>query len=218
MRNLAQTAGLAGACVLAAPAAQACLDPRDLLAARYEPVAVRSASNVATTAEARPPVNPGAISFRPDLVWHDGRTCADWTLEPESRAMVVEPDPMLSDAEVGPLNGPDHRLDAEFALVCRDLGGWTAQFRMVDRRTLVTSTPNGAQWLVFQTPLPQAELVRFQDQLRDMKFLAGPSSGELDEATRRAAAAYAEYRGAAYRFETPVVSENLLDLRPPAAN
>jgi hypothetical protein len=217
MRQRILSSCLAGLAILGAPAAQACIEPRDLLAARYQPAAIRAASGVATTAEARAPLTPGAIVFRPDLAWHDGRTCKDWVMEPSSRAMVEVPDPNLSDAEIGPVNGPDHRLNASYVLACRDaLNSWEAPFRMIDRTILVTPNANGGNWLVFAVPPSTAELIRFQDQLRDMKFLNAPSTGAFDTATRTAAARYAKYRGAGFRFDPPVLSKNLMDLRPPA--
>ena len=69
---------------------------------------------------------------------------------------------------------------------------------------------NGALNAVLEKPLEPEEVRRLQVILKETGNLEGNVTGVLDQETREAIASWAEFRGAAYRFADPVISENLL--------
>ena len=213
LRALRLTATL-GAITMAGVGASLACEPTPL-AGEYPFLAARAASGVAGPLTTPP--RPRSLNFGKTLTWHDGRTCRAWSARVVKERPAGLDDPLLSDLQVGPINGPDHRINRTVEVVCQDAASpWRTTLTLVDERTLVMPTPNGTQNLVFSRPLERSRLVEFQRQLKDMKFLTSPPSGRDDAATRRAAAAYAQYRGAAHRFEPPAITENLIDLRPPS--
>lgn len=179
---------------------------------RFVAIAQRRASGVAAPLSQADAAG-GVVNFGTLLTWLDGTQCMDWQATALPEVPFDISDPMLSDVVLGPLEGPtsdgDRRLMTPLNISCgeREL----ARVLVVDPHVLVVTSPNGGTYTVLEKPLTGSEVRRFQTQLKDMKFYLAEPTGVLDEPTRSAAAAYAEYRGAAYRFEPVAIAENLLD-------
>ena len=185
----------------------------------YRVVALRNASDVATTAHP----NVGAewvdqhVSFNEGkLTWLGGQTCKLWSVRKSVSRVIMLEDPNLSDVVIPPVDSTtssgDKRVNMPVDLLCQDHGERIlASFVIVDARVLVTSTANSTVNLILEQPLTEKQVRKFQEQIRDMKFYDGMISGKLDAATLRGVASYAQYRGAAYRFFRTVITENLLD-------
>jgi hypothetical protein len=184
------------------------------LSGRYLLAAHRRASNVAAPLDA--PLwkaQPGEVEFGTDLRWPDGSVCPDWQAVALAQTPLDLSDPMLSDVMLGPHPGPrstgDKRLNQAFEIRCA--GVRSLPLVAVDDRVVIIPSPDGASYAIFERPLGAEQVRHLQRQLRDMKFYDGEPTGSLDEPTREGIAAYAEYRGARYRFSPPVITENLLD-------
>lgn len=153
------------------------------------------------------------VSFGETLIWWDGKKCESWTAKPTDERVLPLNDPNLSDTQLPPVDGPvsagDRRLNAGWSLTCD--GEPLGVLLQVDRRVLVVPTKSGVTNLILEKPLQPEETFAFQKQLKSMKFYSGAPSSEWDEDSVYAVAAYAEYRGAKYRFARPAVTENLLD-------
>ena len=65
---------------------------------------------------------------------------------------------------------------------------------------------SGTAYRIFERALTPAQTRTFQAQLQDMKFLERDASEKWDDSARQAVSAYAEYRGAEYRFSIWLVS------------
>lgn len=181
----------------------------------YEIVAVRRASDVAGPVEDATvaDVIGKTVSFDETLQWLDGRVCAQWRAEKRTDPAVNFSDPILSDTQVGPIDGQrstgDKRLNDGFDLICGD--GVVASLARVDNRVLVTSSASGVHYFILEKQLAGAAIKAFQTHLASMKFFNDAPKESWDEVSLRAVAAYAEYRGAKYRFRRPAITQNLLD-------
>ena len=185
----------------------------------YQVIALRNASDVATTAD------PGAgaewleqrASFAEgQLTWLGGQTCELWSVREAEIPVITLEDPNLSDLAIPPVDSEassgDKRVNMPVDLICQDDGEQIlGSFVIIDARVLVTSTSNSTVNLILEQPLTEEQVRKFQAQLKDMKFYEGEITGELDEATLRSVGSYAEYRGSAYRFFRTAITENLLD-------
>lgn len=183
------------------------------LSGSFVPIAQRRASSVAAPLAPDHAAPVETASFGATLTWIDGTRCAEWHAVPLQESPLDVGDPILSDLALGPLDGPasegDRRLNLSVEIRCGERT--IARLLIVDRLVAVTASANGAIYTILQKTLAADETKRFQAQLKDMKFYLGDATGILDEETAAAAAAYAEYRGAAYRFAPVAVTENLLD-------
>jgi hypothetical protein len=184
------------------------------LSGKYRMAAHRRASNVAAPLDAWSwKAEPGDVEFGAELRWPDGRVCEDWQAVALAEMPLDLSDPILSDVTLGPHPGPrstgDHRLNQAFEIRCG--GERHLPVVAVDDRVLIMPSPDGASYAILERPLETEQIRRLQQQLRDMKFYHGEPTGALDDATWQGIAAYAEYRGARYRFSPPIITENLLD-------
>ncbi len=153
------------------------------------------------------------LSLAESLTLPDGSGCPSWSAAQADGPAVNIADPILSDTQIGPIDSTrsagDRVLNRSLELRC---GAESALVVLqVDRRVLVTSSPSGLSYLVFEAPLNSTQLQALQGQLQSMKYLEEEPSGEWTDATRSALAYYAEYRGAEYRFHRAAITENLLD-------
>lgn len=197
-------------------------DERDAVPApsgEYKVVALRNASDVATTA------NPGAgrkwldqrVSFgEGQLTWLGGKTCELWSVREADSPVLTLEDPNLSDLAIPPVDSitssGDKRVNVPVDLVCQDNGEeMLGSFVIIDARVLVASAPPWSVNFILEHPLTEDQVKKFQAQLKDMKFYDGEITGKLDEATLRSVGFYAEYRGSKYRFFRTAITENLLD-------
>jgi hypothetical protein len=153
------------------------------------------------------------VSFGETLTWWDGRTCESWAAEPMDQQVLPLDDPLLSDTQVPPLDGPisagDRRQNTGWSLTCE--GEALGVLLQVDDRVLIAPTRSGVTNIILERPLTPDEILAFQKQLKDMKFFTGEPSATWDEASLAGLASYAEYRGAKYRFARTAITENLLD-------
>lgn len=153
------------------------------------------------------------VSFGETLTWWDGTTCRKWSAERKEERVLPLDDPNLSDTQLGPEPGPvsagDRRLNAGWSLTCD--GENLGVLLQVDRRVLVVPTRSGITNLILEKPLSPDETLKFQKQLKSMKFFEGEPARNWDEASLSAVASYAEYRGAKFRFARTAITENLLD-------
>lgn len=211
------------ALIMATHATSAALaDDRDAVSApsgEYRVVALRNASDVATTA------NPGAgtewldqrVSFgEGQLTWLGGETCELWSVREADFPVITLEDPNLSDLAMPPLDSitssGDKRVNVPVDLVCQDDGEQIlGSFVIIDARVLVASAPPWSVNFILEHALTEDQVKKLQAQLKDMKFYGGEITGKLDEATLRSVGYYAEYRGSKYRFFRTAITENLLD-------
>ncbi len=153
------------------------------------------------------------VHFGKTLVWWDGSRCDDWSISETDAAPVNLADPILSDTQVPPVDGPktsgDRRGNRPVAILCK--GKPFAGFTQVDRRVIIAPSPSGQSYLVIERPLPAAQIRQFQSQLRSMKFFDRGPTDAWDGTSLRAVSAYADYRGAEYAFNRAAITENLLD-------
>jgi hypothetical protein len=175
-------------------------------------VSERRASGVAA------PASPGSIagdaaksvSFGLTLRWLDGRTCSDWLPARWNGIPFDMGDPNLSDITVGPLGDrADRRSYWLFQIVCE--GDILGSLVVVDFTTAIIPSPNGASFAIVSLPATESLMQRIQGRLQQERFYDGEQNGQLDEKTKAAVAAYAEHRGAAYRFASPAMTLNLLE-------
>lgn len=182
----------------------------------FKVISIRNASDVA----GQPPGlgdswdNIGnTVSFGTSLTWIDGTQCEYWALENADADVVFKDDPNLSDLQVPPLDAPhsagDQRENRHYHILCG--GQLLGSLLKVDDRTLVIPHPSGITNIILERPLTTSQTKAFQAELNSMKFYDGEPNGVLDEKTHRAAAFYAEYRGAEFAFKVAAITENLLD-------
>ena len=153
------------------------------------------------------------VVFDNSLLWIDGKSCEDWSIEKVDRPIDELSDPNLSDLEITPVDSSSSSGDARRTVLWRALCGdeLLGHVIEIDNRVLVINSPSGLTNAILERPLSQDEITALQLQLIDMKFYEGDANGTIDEATSRAISAYAEYRGAEYRFYRAAITENLLD-------
>ncbi|PZN48902.1 MAG: hypothetical protein DIU65_15340 [Proteobacteria bacterium] len=183
----------------------------ELLTGRFVLVAERRVAGVSSLlSEERSSVAGSIASFGDTLHWPDQPACPDWSAAPLPEGSPVAPDPMLSDVELGPAPGAeDRRIGTNVRLLCGRRQ--VALLRVIDRRVLVEQSTDGARYRIYERPLGPEIILRLQRKLAEFGLLDGEPNGVVDEATREAVAAYAEQRGAAYRFAEAIISENLLE-------
>lgn len=184
----------------------------------YIVTAIRRANMVESTADAEPNIANligEKAQFDEILYWIDGLSCQGWTGMASRNATLNLHDPLLSDLAIEELEPPAHDVidfSQTMDLYCdRSNLVPVANLTTIDDRVLVTASPAGTYHLILEKPLSQEEIRRLQVKLKDIKFYDGDASGEMDEATRAAVSAYAESRGAEYRFKDVVITRNLLD-------
>jgi len=185
----------------------------------YRVVALRNASDVATTS----PPNAGAkwlgqrVSFGEGrMTWLGGQSCKLWSVREAASPAIPLNDPNLSDLAIPPVESEtssgDRRVNVPVDLICQDGGERIlAGFVIIDARVLVASTATSTVNLILERPLTEKQVGKLQSRIKDMKFYDGKITGKLDRATLKGVAAYARYRGAAYRFFRTAITENLLD-------
>lgn len=185
------------------------------LSGSYERVATRRASDVLGGPQ-DPSVDKLLVSdasFGKMLQWIDGTTCDNWSTEVLDIVPLSIEDPNLSDTQVPPNDPPvtvgDMRQNIGYRISCgEDVVGLLVK---VDERVLVTASPSGLTNIILERALSDEEVLTFQQELKSMKFLGGEPGTAWTEESMGAASSYAEYRGAAYRFVRPAITENLLD-------
>ena len=153
------------------------------------------------------------VVFGDQLEWIDGQSCDAWDVVGVDEPAIDISDPILSDLTISPLDSPtsngDARQNVSIQIMC-DASEIGLVF-MLDSRVLVISSSSGLTYAILEKPLRQDQVTKLQLQLIDMKFYEGEATGELDGPTQAAVSAYAEYRGAKYRFHRAAITENLLD-------
>jgi hypothetical protein len=181
------------------------------LSGEYRLVSERRASGVAAPLALDATVEPTkSVTFGLTLQWLDGKVCADWLPARWNGIPFDMGDPNLSDVNIGPLGDrPDRRSFWLFQIVCE--GDAIGSLVVVDFTTAIIPSPNGASFAIVSLPPSENLMRRIQDRLSERRFYSGGSTGVYDETTRSAVAAYAEHRGAAYRFASPAMSRNLLE-------
>lgn len=151
--------------------------------------------------------------FGETLQWVDGFECADWSMSETVEPVITVDDPLLSDTQVAPLDGPqssgDKRQNKNIELLCD--GRFIAALLQVDQRILVWSTASGLSNVILERPLAPQQIEAFQRELKSIKFFSGDPATEWDEVSLRSMALYAQYRGAAYTFNRAAITENLMD-------
>jgi hypothetical protein len=154
------------------------------------------------------------VIFADELTWLDGTQCETWSAVESEDQVVDLKDPLLSDLTVGiSLRRGSYLARARarsgnWLLTCDDRVVGAA--RVVDERVLVVPSPGGLSNLILERPL-DAELVGLiQDKLRELGYYDGATTGDLDDATRRAVALRAHELGADYSFAIGVVTQALL--------
>ena len=182
---------------------------------QYEVVAVRAASDVARAiAHRRDPSLARLIGRRvrvgAKIRWYDGRPCAAGVVRTASAPWPNLAEPNLSDVQLAP--GPrDHRLNRAFLVDCGSRpGDDTAPVLMVDRRVLITLTRDRATYVVLEAPVSRTQAMKVEAALAAAGLNPGPVNGKLDAAARRAIAQYARRKGAAFAFQSGVLTENLV--------
>ena len=153
------------------------------------------------------------VVFGQSLNWIDGTSCEDWRIDKVDRPIDELSDQNLSDLEITPVDSASSSDDARQSVLWQALCGdeLLGHVIEIDKRVLVISSPSGLTNAILERPLSRDEITALQLQLIDMKFYEGDANGIIDEATSRAISAYAEYRGAEYRFYRAAITENLLD-------
>ena len=95
------------------------------------------------------------VSFGDTLTWLWGEECADWAVGPATAPVVMQDDPLLSDAQIGPVDGdtlvPDNRRNEHLTILCG--GESVGAFLKVDRRVLVAPSPSGLSNVILERPL-----------------------------------------------------------------
>ncbi len=153
------------------------------------------------------------IVFDHTLSWIDGQLCEDWRILKVDEPINYISDPNLSDLEIEPVDSASSNGDARrtvlWNVICENKSlGYVLE---IDRRVLVINSNSGLTYAILEKPLNRDQVMTLQQQLADMKFYEGDINGELDDTTARAVSAYAEYRGAEFRFYRAAITENLLD-------
>lgn len=180
------------------------------LGGHYMFVGARASSLVSSTA--REPVTDESpyLLFGSTMHWFDGTTCTHWTPTEVKGIPFDIGDPNLSDLILAPANGnANHQENRLFWLSCGD--GMPREIVVVDARTVIVQNADGASYAIFARPFATEEIERLQKALKAEGLYSGDIYGVLDEPTRAALAAYAERRGAAFRFRNPAATMNLLD-------
>ncbi len=189
---------------------------------RYSFIGFRQASDVAHKTNTELSAFVGkTVVFGDRLTWLGGRICASWGLSPSPTATVNFSDPILSDTQIGPVEGMrsqgDKVLNMSFDLRCNDRP--IARLAVVDRRVFAVATDKGEGYALFEKVLPPQDIRRVQEKLIGKKYFSGPASESWDDRRLAGLAAYADDLGAAYRFRRPAITENLLDgLVPPTSS
>ena len=180
--------------------------------------AIRRASMVESTQDTEPNIGDtlgASANFSEKLVWIDGTSCVSWSAKKMDNAHVDLHDPMLSDLAIEKLQPPAYEVftfSESMAIYCGDDDlEPVANITRVDDRILLVASISGSFNVILEKPLTSDQVKKLQTQLTDMKYYDGDINGEIDAATRAAVSAYAEYRGAQYRFKDAVITENLLD-------
>ena len=198
-------------CALMAAGASAPPDP----SGRYEVVAVRASSEVAGTLEAMRDPDLNALigrrmTFGRRVAWYDGRSCTSGRTRPSEEGWPHLAEPNLSDLQLAP-GATDHRLNRAMVIDCGGRAhGEITPFLMLDDRVLVMPSRNGVAYVVLERPLDRSQARAVERGLAAAGFDPGPVDGRIDGRTRRAAALFAEARGAAYAFQHGVFTENLV--------
>ena len=189
--------------------------PAERLAGDYVIVDQRRAGDVAggpTDVTAREALG-SKVRFSEKLIWWDGTECSAWSVAGTASASVNLADPILSDTQVPPVDGPntvgDRRQNRHLEIRCGSVP--FAVVTQVDDRVLIAPSPSGLTYFILERPLSAKQIGTFQSQLRSMKFLLSEPASDWDEDSLMAVSSYAEYRGAEFAFRRAAITENLLD-------
>jgi hypothetical protein len=183
----------------------------------YVVVAVRSSSLVAApldpVARAGQQALVGAsIDFDNMTAWFDGAPCPGSEPSRADPPLLFATDPYLSDLQIVLPGRRDHRLNLSLHLDC---GGRALSsvklILIVDERVLVAADAGtGAPYFVLERPPSADEALRLEQWLANEGQDPGGVDGIIDGSTRAALAALAQAHGAAYRFESGVITSNVL--------
>lgn len=153
------------------------------------------------------------VHFGKKLQWLDGEVCEMWAAQEVDAGGPNLNDPILSDLSLQPpdtasVNPPISRpvdliclVDGERAL---------ARLIIIDSRVLVMASTSGASYFILERGLEVVEIMAVQTALAAMDLFSGEISGTMDKGTQAALSAYAERRGANYRFLRSAITESLL--------
>lgn len=197
---------------------QAAFDYPESLYGRYEVVSLRMDSSTASMAPGLGAESPvGKFLEIDEYGFHlSDMSCESGRIESSSEPIVFLDDPNLADLNIPPLSDPSFRGEQRnhqaYEVVCD--GSTLTQLHQVDDQVLVMPWANSSQYLILEKPLSSDQIVKLQEQLKDMKFLSQDSTGVLDEKTLFAIGLYAGYRlkdNDAPQFQRTAITENLLD-------
>jgi hypothetical protein len=196
------------------PVSKTASQPRTLVGT-YHIVARRRASDVAG-----PPDDPtleallvSDADFGDTLQWIDGSTCENWGIGSSAYLPLNLEDPNLSDTQVPPNDPPitvgDKLQNEALTLNCE--GSPVAALVKVDERVFIVPTPSGLTNIIFERDLTSNQILRFQEELKTMKFFDGEPTSVWSEAAMAGVGFFSSYKGAEFRFQRPAITENLLD-------
>jgi hypothetical protein len=178
-------------------------------------VDIRRAANVAGGPD-DPALNTkigDTVSFGEQLSWLGGASCEDWSVDLDEEITFILQDNLLSDTQIPPVDGPstrgDKRVNEGLWLMCA--GRPIGEIVRVDDRVVIAETASSMSYVILERPLAPNDILAFQKQLVDMKFLDEVPRDTWTQQSLHAVSSYAQYRGADYRFARAAISENLLD-------
>jgi hypothetical protein len=182
----------------------------------YAVMSMRRASDVAGG-----PDDPAAaeialndtVSFRDELVWLGGESCAAWSVSESSDPVTNLDDPMLADvivaADGGLLSETERSGVRHYELLCDEATIGVAT--QTDARILVAPTASGLTYVILEKPLPADAIAALQSALKARGFYSGEANSMMDNATQQAVSRYAASLGGYEAvFARSAITGNLL--------
>ena len=185
------------------------------LSGTYEIVAVRRATETAAplsafNTEDDPRGNRLTIS-NGEIEMEDA-SCEEWSVAAEIGPDVMSRDPMLADLHLENLNDPEPQTGRAYQLRCE--GALEFVVYKADPRAIAILWDNGASYLIAEKPLSGPQIIRFQEQMIDMKFQSGAASPSWTQSGLIGLRSYYAYRTQskdAFIFERPAITHSLLE-------
>lgn len=187
----------------------------DALAGTYEIVAGRRASETAAPLDAvdmsdDPRGERFTIATR--SVTLDGASCDAWRVTSEPGPDVMDRDPMLDDLRLPGLDATEPQSGQTYNLTCE--GEHVFTMYKADPRAMAIFWDNGVSFLIAEMPLTPPQILKFQTQMRDMKFQSGVPSDSWTASGLIGLRSYYGYRTQskdAYIFDRPAITASLLE-------
>lgn len=187
----------------------------DALAGTYEIVSGRRASETAAPLDAvdmsqDPRGQRFTIATRSvDL---SGASCEAWRVSSDPGPDVMDRDPMLDDLRLPGLDATEPQSGQTYDLTCE--GEHVFTMYKADPRAMAIFWDNGASFLIAEMPLTPPQILRFQEQMKDMKFQSGEASDSWTASGLIGLRSYYSYRTKskdAYTFDRPAITASLLE-------